>query len=170
MPSRRIEPQEIIAEVQQLGAEIEQRLSRVFELSETLYNSVRRGPFRQEKERLTADLQLIQTRLSRGHEPPERVQQLEATARQIEDKLDAHEEIVPIYVMYANAWKRLAGSMHQGLRRTASVERLVSQVQRKHGVDEQATERPEPAAAPAQGTGSVEELMELYGEETVNGS
>jgi hypothetical protein len=162
MPSRRIEPQEIIAEVQQLGAEIEQRLSRVFELSETLYNSVRRGPFRQEKERLTADLQLIQTRLSRGHEPPERVQQL--------DKLDAHEEIVPIYVMYANAWKRLAGSMHQGLRRTASVERLVSQIQRKHGVDEQATARPEPAAAPAQGTGSVEELIELYGEETVNGS
>jgi uncharacterized membrane protein YccC len=173
MPNpKRLDPKEIIAEVQQLGGEIEQRLSRIYELSDTLYSSVRHGHFRQERERLDQDLRLVRDRLERAarrEESPELIAQLTNTVREIERQLDAHGEIVPVYTMFANAWKRLAGTMHQGLRRTASVDRVVHQVQRKHGVSEITEVRQQPPSPPpTQGMG-VEDLVELYGEETVNG-
>ncbi len=172
MPNpKRLDPIEIVTEVQQLGGEIEARLSRIFELSDTLYSSVRHGHFRQERERLENDLRLVRARFDRATargESPDLLRQLQTASEQLERQLDAHGEIVPVYTMFANSWKRFAGSMHQGLRRTASVDRLVQQVQRKHGVTEVVEARPQPSPAPfARGAG-VEDLVELYGEETVN--
>lgn len=174
MPNaKRMDPREIVAEVQQLGGEIEQRLSRIFELSDTLYNSVRHGHFRQERERLETDLRLVRARFDRAlqnNESPELLRQLQATVEVIERQLEAHREIVPVYTMFSNSWKRFAGSMHQGLRRNASIDRVVQQVQRKHGVDEVVTSRPQPPVPPANRNSGVEDLVELYGEETVNGN
>jgi chromosome segregation ATPase len=173
MPNvRRIDPKEMIAEVQQLGGEIEQRLTRIFELSDALYSSVRHGQFRQERERLDTDLRLLQARLDRinqrGGEAPEMLRQLHSAIQEIERQLSVHQDVAPVYAMFANAWKRLAGSMHQGLRRTASVGRVLEQIQQKHGITQQAREIP-PAPAPATGASTgVDELVELYGEETVN--
>ena len=172
MPNvKRLDPKEMIAEVQQLGDEIEQRLSRVFELSDALYSSVRHGQFRQERERLETDLRLLQARLDRvtqrGGEAPEFLSQLQAAIREIERQLDVHRDVVPIYTMFANAWKRLAGSMHQGLRRTASVNRVLEQIQQKHGLTQE-THAPAASPPPTQAGTGVDELVELYGEETVN--
>lgn len=173
MPNeKRLDPRVAIAEVQQLTGEIEERLSRIFILSDTIYTSVRHGHFRQERERIDNDLRLVQSRLDRATsrgEPHATLLQLQNTAYDLERQLEAHDAIVPIYMRWSNAWKRLAGSMHQGLRRTASMDRVVLQVQQRHGVTSAPTpQAPPPSPPPTQG-GGVEELVELYGEETVNG-
>src|SRR5271163_440259 len=119
---KHLEPVATIEEVRRLRGEIEQRVARVFELSDTLYNSVRRGNFRLERNRIEADIQLLQTRLDRAvrhNEAPEARQQLQSAIDGAEHRLKEHEEIVPVYLAFANSWKRFAGAMHQGLRRTA---------------------------------------------------
>lgn len=168
-----MDPREVIAEVQQLGGEIEQRLARIFELSESLYSSVRHGHFRQERDRLEIDLRLVQDRFDRGtrnNESPELLRRLQATATEIQRQLDAHNEIVPVYTMFANGWKRFAGSIHSGLRRTASIGRIVQQVQQKHGVNDVAEARPQPPVTPQAAQTSASELIELYGEEMIDAS
>ncbi len=172
MPNaKRLDPREIIAEIQHLGGEVEQRVARIYELSETLYGSIRHGHFRHERDRLEQDLRLVHARLDRAiqrEEPHEQIRQLQEAERAIERQLDAHGDIVPVYTLFANSWKRFAGTIHQGLRRAASVDRVVVQVQQKHGVSEIVEAASQPAPAPAQPGMGVEELVELYGEETVN--
>jgi hypothetical protein len=174
MPStKRLNPMEIIAEVQDLRGEIEHRAARIFELSDILYTSVRHGHFRQERERLQADIQLLDSRLSRAtshEEPHETLRQIQAALDGAQYQLALHEGAVPVYTMFANAWKRFAGSMHAGIRRTASIDRLVAQLQQRQGVTEAAqggTRQSPPTPTPE---GSVEELVELYGEAVTNAS
>ena len=172
MPNlRTMDPMAIIAEIQELGGEIEVRLSRIFELSDTLYSSVRHGHFRQQRERLETDLRLVTARLERAMtqgEAPAALQQIQGAVDNLEHQLEGHHEIIPVYTMFANSWKRFAGSMHQGLRRAHNMSRLVRQVQQKHGLTSQATS-PTPATPQAQPPGGGgDDLMELYGEDTVN--
>jgi hypothetical protein len=172
MPNaKRLDPTEIIAEVQTLSSEIDQRLSRLLELSDTLYNSVRHGHFRQERERLEADRRLLAARLDRAmqrQEPHDTLRQLQGALDGIDAQLAAHHDVVPVYTLFANSWKRFAGSMHQGMRRAASVNRIVRQVQEKHGVEHEAQARREAQPATTSPDVSIDELVELYGEETVN--
>jgi len=172
MPStKRLNPMEIITEVQSLRGEIEQRMSRIFELSEVLYGSVRHGQFRQERERIEADLHLLETRLAqatRREEPNEILRQLQLAVDGARYQLDLHDEAVPVYTMFANAWKRFSGTMYQGLRRTASIDRLIGQVQEKQGVTPGTPAQPTTDQAPQLPDGGVNDLVELYGEETVN--
>lgn len=172
MPSmRRVEPGALVAEIQQLSGEVEQRLTRIFELSDTLYSSVRHGSFRQDRERLEADLQLVQARLDRAiarGEAHDYLIQLQNTVRELERQREAHIEVVPVYVMYANSWKRFAGSMHQGLRRASSTNRLIAQVQQKYGNSAE-THAATPPPPPSRAASAVDDLVELYGEETING-
>jgi hypothetical protein len=173
MPSlRRTDPKEIIAEVQELSGDVERNLARIFELSDTLYASVRHGYFRQERERLETDLRLLEVRLDQATyrgEAPDTLRSLQSAVDGINHQLETHKEIVPVYTMFANAWKRFAGSMHNGLRRASSVNRLVIQVHNKHGLA-QHTAPVTPTPQPPQTNGaSVDDLVELYGEETLNG-
>jgi hypothetical protein len=165
-----MDPRDIITEIQQLGGEIEVRLARIFELSESLYSSVRHGHFRQQRERLEIDHRLVGDRLdraTRNNERPEMLRTLQATLDVIERQLEAHNEIVPVYTMFANGWKRFAGSINSGLRRTVSIGRVVQQVQQKHGVSDAAEAPARPPTTPQADQTSVNELIELYGEETV---
>jgi len=156
----------VVAEVRQLREEVEQRVARIFELSEGLYNSVRRGSFRLERDRIEVDIQLLQNRLEqavRREESPETRQQLQAALDGAQTKLHNYQEAVPVYLAFANTWKRFSGSMHQGLMRTASVDRVVEQVRRKQGVMEEAPERkPERSEEPAT---DIQDLVELYGDD-----
>lgn len=161
---RHLEPVATIEEVRRLRGEIEQRVARVFELSDTLYNSVRRGNFRLERNRIEADIQLLQTRLDRAirhNEAHEARQQLQSAIDGAEHRLKEHEEIVPVYLAFANSWKRFAGAMHQGLLRTASVDRVVDQVHRKQRITEDV---PKEAQKPPEEEAQVDDLVELYGE------
>ena len=164
MPPRHLQPVATIEEVRRLRVEIEQRVARVFELSDALYNSVRRGNFRLERNRIEADIQLLQTTLERAvrhNEAAETRQQLQAALSVAEHRLKDHEEILPVYLAFANSWKRFAGSMHQGLLRTASVDRVIDQVHRKQGTTE---EPPREAQRPQEEAAQVDDLVELYGE------
>jgi hypothetical protein len=172
MPSnRRQEPTQVIAEIQQLGSEIEQRLTRIFELSDTLYSSCRHGHLRQERTRMETDLRLLHARMDRAiraQEPHDLLRQIQGALDNLERQLEANEETVPIYTMYSNAWRRFAGSLHQGLRRTAGVNRLVQQVERKYGVTAEAAPPPQPPARSQATPEAVNDLMELYGGDTVD--
>lgn len=172
MPSlRRTDPKEIVAEIQQLGGEVERNLTRMFELSDTLYASVRHGHFRQERERLETDLRLLENRLDQAihrGEAPDTIRSLQSAVDGINHQFEAHKEIVPVYTMFANAWKRFAGSMHNGLRRASSVNRLVVQVHNKHGLTQHPAQVTSTSPAHEVPGASVDELVELYGEETVN--
>jgi hypothetical protein len=169
MPSR-LDPKIVIAEVQELHADVDQRMLRILELSESLYDSVRRGDFRRAGLQLEADVVAIQGRLEwavRHHQPPEVIQNLHASLDRAKVQLAGHDEIAPVYALYANAWRRLASSMYQGGRRMASVNRMVSQVQQKQGLTVE-TAPPTPKDEPPSPTEAVEDLLELYGEDTVN--
>lgn len=141
------------------------RVARIFELSDGLYSSVRRGSFRLERDRIEADIQLLQSRLERAvqrDEPAETRQQLQAAVDGAQIKLHNYQEVVPVYLAFANAWKRFAGAMHQGLMRTASVDRVVDQVHLKQGRLEDALARQtEPAETPEE---TIQDLVELYGD------
>lgn len=173
MPSKRLNPMEAISEVQHLRGEIEQRMARIFELSETLYSSVRHGHFRQERARIEADLHLLEARLhqaTRREEPHETLRQLQQAVDGARYQLDLHDEVVPVYTAFANSWKRFAGTMYQGLRRASAIDRIVAQVQEKQGVRPTSPIElpvPTPAYVPE---GGVEELVELYGEEVTHAS
>jgi hypothetical protein len=167
MPSsRNLQPLAVVAEVRHLREEIEQRVARIFELTDTLYNSVRRGNFRLERDRIEADIQLLQSRLEqsvRRGEPTETRQQLQAAVDGAQTRLAHHQEVTPVYLAFANTWKRFAGSMHQGLLRTASVDRVIEQVHRKQGLTEEASEqKPEPSKTPES---TIQDLVELYGDD-----
>ena len=163
MASRHLQPVEVIAEVRRLRGEIDQRVARIFELSDTLATSVKRGNFRLERDRIEADIQLLQSRLERTVQqdgPPETRQQLQAAVDGAQAQLSFYEETVPVYIMFANTWKRFAGSMHQGLLRTASVDRVVDTLQRRQGIEEPSKQAPT-AQTPES---PVEDLVELYGD------
>lgn len=172
MPNtRRMDPKEIIAEVQQLGGDVERQLSRIFELSDALYASVRHGHFRQERERLEGDLRLLRDRFDRATarvEAPETLRPLQAAIDGLVHQLEVHTEVVPVYTMFANSWKRFAGSMHAGLRRASNINRLVVQVQQKHGLTNQPQRATPPSPTASATSSGVDDLVELYGEETVN--
>jgi hypothetical protein len=164
MPPKHLQPLAVIEEVRRLRQEVEQRVARIFELSDTFYNSVRRGDFRLERNRIEADLQLLQTRLDqavRRGESSDARRTLQAAIDGADQRLKDHEEIVPVYLAFANSWKRFAGSMHQGLLRTASVDRVVDMVHRKQGtMDEPEQKAREPRAEEP----LVDDLVELYGD------
>jgi hypothetical protein len=179
MPTK--DPAEIIAEVRSLRGEVELRIMRILELSDVMYTSVRRGDFRQERERIESDIRLLEARLDRAmrqEEPQdpearrrflEGRQQLQSAIDGATLKLAQHLEVVPVYTAFSNTWKRFAGTMYQGLRRTASVDRLVAQVQQKHGLTQASTPETQASPPPQAPDEGVNELIELYGEETVNG-
>lgn len=91
------------------------------------------------------------------------------------------------YVVYANAWGRLAGAVQHGLRRVQSMDRIVERAQKAQR-DEYFQRAPPPPRPPRQGKGeaadplssrqkvftgsplggqSMNDLMDLYGQEIV---
>jgi hypothetical protein len=132
--------EEIVTEIRALSGELNKTALRISELSKNLHDRA--------------------VRLRRDPDEPTR-------------------DMGAVYVAYANAWGRLGGLVGQGVRRTASLDRAVqggrerlAAVSKQRENERIAAERAAARKASldallAKTQGSVDDLVELYGEDVV---
>ena len=147
-------PEQLVAEIRQAREDLEDTARYMAEASMLLHTKTRQAPFR-EAARQTANIP-------------------EGTHREAAERLQqaALSEVSSIYTLYANTWQRFAGMVLQGVRRTTSSERIMRRFEEKRGVaTEVEEEAPPPAPRPVlvpETQNPMEDLVELYGVETVN--
>lgn len=143
-------PEQLVAEIRQACADMEKTARHMSMAATLLHARTRQSSFRE----AAADT----------------AGPLEGMAREVAARIrqDAANEMANVYTLYANTWHRFAGMVLQGVRRTGSSERIMKRLEERR-VTAPEPPKPEPPRRSAEASrgGSVEDLMELYGEATV---
>lgn len=143
-------PEQLVAEIRRARADIEASARYMATASAMLHAKSRRADFR-EAARQTATVP--------DGAPREVIARLQDAA---------YVEVSSTFMLYANTWQRYAGMVLQGVRRSSSAERIMQRLE-----DKRQLTTPEPPPVPRrasepQPSTMMEDLVELYGVETVN--
>ena len=143
----RMSPPQLVEEIRQAQADITALARHMGQVAALLHTQARKPDFREVEGRKAS--------IPDGA-PREVVERLQR---------DAGIETSGVYTLYANTWQRFAGMVLQGVRRTTSSDRILRRLEERHPADPRPPAPPVPTPQPA--APSTNDLMELYGIETV---
>lgn len=146
--------EQLVAEIRRASADLEDTARYMGQASAILHERTRRLDFREAAGR-TASIP-------------------EGTSREEADRLrqTAVNEVASVFALYSNTWHRFAGMVLQGVRRTVSSERIMKRLEETRRVtseaESHASASPPKRAKEPVAQAPMEDLVALYGEETVN--
>lgn len=157
-------PDEIVQEIKEIRGEIERSADRLYELARVLYTKVKR-----------TDPQERMVPRSDSQEQTDSRPELQKRGR---DTQNIPTTVRSSLSTYANAWARFAGVVGQGLRRTASIDRVLKlahqqeqdRQEQRQRLQDRENRRIKKVTSPSSLIPSegVEDLVALYGQEVLD--
>lgn len=150
----RMKPEQLVVEIRRACEVLEDAAHYMGEASMILHTQTRRPDFREAAGR-TASIP--------DNTPREAAERI---------RRETVADVSSVYTLYANTWQRFSGMILQGIRRTIPSQRIMKRLEEKqgftHGSSLEITEEPRRRKATPEAQTSMNDLVELYGIETVN--